>query len=180
MAAAFASRYARAFADVVTSAKLSTAKVDKELSDFSATLGDSRELREVFESPAFPLEKKIAILDKICQKLDAEPVLRNFLAVLISHDRIGAFEEVLAAYRAEIDRRTGVSEVQVISARKLEAAERKSLQEQIAQLAGNKVNANYEVDDALLGGAIVRIGSTVYDGSIRGQLDRLKEQLIAG
>ena len=62
----------------------------------------------------------------------------------------------------------------------LEAAERKSLQEQIAQLAGNRVNASYEVDDALLGGAIVRIGSTVYDGSIRGQLNRLKEQLIAG
>jgi F-type H+-transporting ATPase subunit delta len=176
----FASRYARAFADVVTSAKLDPAKVDKQLADFEGTWQGSTELREVFENPSFLLEKKIAILDKICEKLGAEKVVRNFLAVLISHDRISSVEEILAAYRVEIDRRTGVSEVRVVSARKLEAPERKALQEQIARLAGSKVSAHYEVDDSLLGGAIVRIGSTVYDGSVRGQLDRLKEQLVAG
>jgi F-type H+-transporting ATPase subunit delta len=176
----FASRYARAFADVVRAAKLAPSEVDQHLADFAATLAGSAELREVLENPSFPLEKKVAILDEICERIGAEPQVRNLLAVLVSHDRIASFPEILSAYRHEIDQRLGIAEVTIISARKLEAAERKGLQERITLLAGGKVRAEYEIDGSLLGGAIVRIGSKVYDGSVRGQLDRLKQLLVAG
>jgi F-type H+-transporting ATPase subunit delta len=176
----FASRYSRAFADVVFAARLDPVKIDQSLADFAATLNGSTDLREVLENPAFPLEKKVAILDSICEKLKAGHQVRNLLAVLVSHDRIASFAEILAAYRHEIDQRLGISEVRITSARELGAAERKGLQDRITLLAGGKVRAEYEVDGSLLGGAIVRIGSTVYDGSVRGQIDRLKQQLVAG
>ncbi len=176
----FASRYASALADVVASAHLDPAQVSQQLSDFGGTWQGSRELREVFENPSYPLDKKISILDQISPRIGAAPQVRNFLAVLISHDRIASFAEIYSAYLTEMDRRLGVSEVTVVSARKLEEGERNKLQEQIARLAGGQVHAQYEEDGSLLGGAIVRIGSTVYDGSVRGQLNRLKEELVAG
>jgi F-type H+-transporting ATPase subunit delta len=176
----FASRYARAFAEAVEDARLDSAEVDRQLSDFAFAWHESHELRQVFESPVFPAVQKVAVLDKLNERIGLSPLVRNFLAVLIDHDRIGSFDEVAAAYRGEIDRRQGIFEVNIVSARPLGEEERKALEDQVGQLAGGRVKASYREDPILLGGVIVTIGSTVYDGSVRGRLDRLKEELIAG
>jgi F-type H+-transporting ATPase subunit delta len=176
----FASRYARAFAEAVEDTKLDTAEVDRQLDDFAFAWNESQELRQLFENPVFPAEQKVAILDDLNQKIGLSPVVRNFIAVLISHDRIAAFSEVVSEYRREMDRRQGVLEADIVSARQLGEDERKELEAQVAQLAGGRVKAAYREDKTLLGGVIVTIGSTVYDGSVRGRLDRLKEELVAG
>ena len=176
----YASRYARAFADVVEAAKLDSADVDRQLEDFAATWNGSSELREVLNNPAVSSEYKVSILDKINTRMGCVPLVRNFLAVLINHNRLDAFDEVLAEFRREMHLRMGISEAHVITARKLDDAERRELEEQVAKLAGTRVSAKFEEDSSILGGAVVRIGSTVYDGSVRGTLSKLREQLIAG
>ena len=176
----YASRYARAFADVVESAKLDPAAVDQQLEDFAATWNGSAELREVLNNPAVASEPKVGVLDKINTRMGCIPLVRNFLAVLINHNRLEAFDEILAQYRREMHARLGISEAQVTTARKLDDAERRELEEQVAKLAGRQVSAKFDEDSSILGGAVVRIGSTVYDGSVRGSLSKLKAQLIAG
>ncbi len=176
----FAARYARAFAESVAASKLDPAAVSIQLDDFAAAWKESADLRQFFESPAFPPAQKVAFLDKLNEKLGLTPLVRNFLAVLIDHDRIGAVNEVIEAYRREMDQQQGIFEAEIVSARKLDENERRQLEAHVAQVAGGRVKANYREDKSLMGGAIVTIGSTVYDGSVRGRLDRLKEQLVAG
>src|SRR6266568_6869848 len=98
----YASRYARAFAEVVEAAKLDPADVDRQLEDFAATWNGSSELREVLNNPALSGESKVAILDKINTRLGCAPLVRNFLAVLINHNRLEGFDEVLAEFRREM------------------------------------------------------------------------------
>ncbi len=178
--AAFVSRYARAFLDVVTSARLDTAALDRQLADFEATWDGSAELRTFFENPAVSALQKVGILDKLNAKLGMQKELRNLLAVLINNDRIGHVHEVAAAYRAELQERLGIRQAEITTARELGADERKALLEGVGKLAGARVEASFTLDASILGGAVVRIGSTVYDGSVRGRLERLKETLVAG
>jgi F-type H+-transporting ATPase subunit delta len=176
----YASRYARAFADAVADAKLDPADVDRQLNDFSATWNGSMEMREALSNPAVSNEQKVAILDVINARMGCAPLVRNFLAVMINHGRLHAFDEILSEYRRETHRRLGISEAHVTTARTLDDNERRELEEQVAKLAGTKVSTQFTEDSSILGGAVVRIGSTVYDGSVRGKLSKLREQLIAG
>jgi F-type H+-transporting ATPase subunit delta len=180
MAAAFASRYARAFADVVTSAGLDAVALDRQLSDFLATWDGSKELRELFVNPAVPATQKVAVLDKLNTKMDLQKELRNLIAVLINNDRIGLVHEVAAAYRAEMQERMGIRQAEIVTARELSSKEREELLAGVGKLAGSRIEASFKLDKAIIGGTVVRIGSTVYDGSVRGRLERLKETLIAG
>jgi F-type H+-transporting ATPase subunit delta len=178
--AAFVSRYARAFADVVTSAKLDAVAIDAQWKDFLATWDSSAELRETFENPAVPAAQKVALLDRMNSKLGMQKELRNLLAVLINNNRISLVREVAAAYRVEMQERMGIRQAEVVTARELSEAERGPLVEVIGKVAGSRVEASFKLDKSILGGTVVRIGSTVYDGSVRGRLERLKEALIAG
>jgi F-type H+-transporting ATPase subunit delta len=178
--AAFASRYARAFADVVASAHLDTAAVDRQLDDFLATWNGSKELRDVFENPAIPAPQKVAILDSMNKKLGLQRELRNLIAVLINNDRVAHVREVVEAYRAEMQARLGIRQAEITTVRQLSEQERNSLLAGVGKLAGAPVEATFKLDENILGGTVVRIGSTVYDGSIRGRLERLREALVAG
>ncbi len=178
--AAYAAAYARALADVVIDSRLDVASVDSQLQDFASTLHDSRELGEVLSSPSFNLEKRVAILDSLNSKMNMGREVRNFIAVLMRNGRLHAFNEVLAEYRREINLRSGIADATVTSARKLDEGERHEIEQQAATLAGRQVRATFKEDRTLVGGMILRIGSTVYDGSVRGRLARLKDQLIAG
>ncbi len=178
--AAFASRYARAFADVIMSARLDAAAIDAQLTDFLATWDGSHELREVFENPALPAPQKVAILDKINARMGLQRETRNLIAVLINNDRIAQIHEVAAAWRAEMQERQGIRQAEITTARELSDGERGSLLDGVGKLAGAQVQATFKLDKNILGGTVVRIGSTVYDGSVRGRLERLKEALIAG
>jgi F-type H+-transporting ATPase subunit delta len=178
--AAFVARYARAFADVVTQEKLDTAAIDRQFNDFLATWDGSAELRELFVNPAVAAAQKIAVLDKMNVRLGLMKELRNLLAVLIKNDRIHDVRDVAAAYRAELQERQGVRSVEIVTARELSEQDRAGLVAGVGKLAGAKIQPSFKLDKSILGGTVVRIGSTVYDGSVRGRLERLKEALIAG
>jgi F-type H+-transporting ATPase subunit delta len=178
--AVFVARYARAFADVVTQEKLDTAALDRQLDDFLATWEASADLRELMVNPAIAALQKIAVLDEMNVKLKLQKELRNLLAVLIKNDRIGEVKEVAAAYRTEMQERQGIRPVEILTARALDDKDRVGLVAGVGKLAGAQIQASFKLDKSILGGTVVRIGSTVYDGSVRGRLDRLKEALIAG
>jgi F-type H+-transporting ATPase subunit delta len=176
----FAARYARAFADVVLGDGIPIEQVNAQLNDFLSTLEGSADLRQALFNPAVAADVRVRVIDALAPRLHLGREVRNFLAVLLRHDRMSAVEEIVAAYRAEVDRRQGISIVEVISARRLDADERFQMEQQVARLAGTQVRARFREDNGLMGGAVVRIGSTIYDGSVRGRLDRMKQELIAG
>ncbi len=178
--AAFVQLYARAFADVAEKTSLDPAKAMEELNAFGATFAESRDLREVLSNPSVVFEQKLRLLDALCARLGTNGATRNFLAVLLEHNRIGALSEILTETQLELDRRSGMAEAEVVTARELSAAERSELDSGIAKIVGSaKVRTRYRLDPSLLGGALVRVGSTVYDGSLKGQFQRLKTQLAA-
>lgn len=180
MVGAFAARYARAFADVAASGKLDATALDRQFRDFLATWDGSAELREVFLNPAVPAAQKIAVLDTLNAKMGLQRELRNLIAVLINHDRIGAVHDVATAWRAEMQERLGIRQAEIVTARDLSEGERAELVSGVVKLSGSRIEPTFNLDPAILGGTVVRIGSTVWDGSVRGRLERLKEALIAG
>lgn len=175
--AAVAGRYARAFADVVAEHKISPDKAVQELSEMAALFAESGELRNVLLNPAVEHTQKLALLDAIVKRLGATKLLRNFVAVLIDHKRILQFGEITEQVKQELERRAGIAEARVSSFRTLSEAEKKSLEKQLTAVTGKTVRATYSDDPGLLGGAVVRIGSTIYDGSVRGSLQRIKEEI---
>jgi F-type H+-transporting ATPase subunit delta len=177
--AAFAARYATAFLDIVTENRIDTGAVDRQLSDFLATWDGSTELRAFFTNPAIPAKQKVSFLDKLNAKLGLRKELRNLIAVLIDHGRIGHVGEVVEAYRRQLQEQLGIRPAEIVSARELSAEERDSLVAGIAKLAEGRIEPVFKLDKSILGGTVVRIGSTVYDGSVRGRLERLKEQLVS-
>ncbi|HYL15108.1 MAG TPA: ATP synthase F1 subunit delta [Terriglobales bacterium] len=174
---ALTSRYARAFVDVVLSARLDADKTLQELHTIAATAKSSLELRRVWESPAIPAEQKHALLDAIVKREAISRPVRNFIAVLIDHRRINLLDQVIKDFEQELNQRLGFAEAEIASARDLSDSERRALELQVEKLTGKKVRARYSQDSSLLGGAIVKLGSTIYDGSVKGQLERIREQL---
>lgn len=177
--AAVTSRYARAFVDVVFDLKLDVGKVREELRSVVDTVNANAELRDVWESPAITHDQKLAILDALAKRMGLVTAVRNFIAVLIDYGRIPMLPQIARQFEIELNQRLGIAEAQVVSARELSGDEKKLLETEIAKLTGKKVQAQYRTDSSVLGGAVVRIGSTIYDGSVRGQLQRMKEQLQA-
>ena len=175
---AIALRYAQAFAQVVESHKLDALATRQQLADFDDTLAESNALREVFSNPAIPSDQKLRVLDAIAARLGLLPQVRNFIAVIMHHERINELREILEEYRGLADEQAGLAEAEISTAHPLNPQDRHELEAQVARLAGGKIRASYREDPSLLGGAVVRIGSTVYDGSIRGQLLGLKQKLI--
>jgi F-type H+-transporting ATPase subunit delta len=176
--AAAASRYARAFAEVVIDLRIEPGEALQELNAIAALLKASAELHTVLQNPSVPHKQKLALLDAIVARQHGSRALRNFVAVLIDHRRLGQIEEIAQQFRHELNQRLGIAEAQVSSARELMPEEKHLLEKQMAAITGKVVQATYLRDASLLGGAIVRIGSTIYDGSVRGQLRKIRENLV--
>lgn len=170
-------RYARAFVDVVLDTRLDATRALQELRAIENAAQSSLDLRRVWESPAIPAEQKRRILDAIVAREGISRPVRNFMAVLIDHRRITLLSQVIRDFEVEMNRRLGFSEADIISARELSEAERRGLESRVEKLTGQKVRAHYSRDQSLLGGAVVKLGSTVYDGSVKGQLERIRERL---
>ena len=177
--AAVLGRYARAYAEVVVSHKLNPEKTVAEFEQMAEIINDSRELRNVLSNPAVSREQKLKLLDSIIQHIGATKMLRNFLAVLIDHRRIGKISDLLEQFKRELDRRMGIADAKVSSIRELTSAEKKSLEQQLAEITGKTVRATYSQDAGLLGGVMVRVGSTIYDGSVHGRLQRMRQELAS-
>jgi F-type H+-transporting ATPase subunit delta len=177
--ASVTSRYARAFADVVLDLRLDVGQVREELRAVVNAVTSNSSLKTVWESPAIPHDQKIGLLDAVSTRMGLVSAVRNLVAVIIDHGRISMLPQIARQFEAELNRRLGFAEAEVTSSRELSPEEKRALELQIAEMTGKKVQAQYSTDANILGGAMVKIGSTIYDGSVRGQLRRMKEQLSA-
>jgi F-type H+-transporting ATPase subunit delta len=171
-------QYANALADVALAQGVAE-PVAKQLHDFGAAYEESPELRTSLASPAVSIEAKHAVIEKIGARLAASKIIRNFLFVLADHRRTHLIPEVIAAFLEVIRQRQGVAEAEVSSAIELSAAQKKEMAATLARLTGKKIEAKYALDPTLLGGAVVRIGDTIYDGSLRNRLNEMRVRLAA-
>ena len=176
---AVASRYANALADVVSAGASAIRPEDavRELRSFEAALRESTELQNALITPAVPVARKRAVVGRIGDLLKISPIVRNFLFVLVDHRRIASLSEILHSLELVLDERLGFARAEVSSARELTEAQRAALNTQLTQLTGKRIRMHFAVDESLIGGAVARIGSTVYDGSVRGQLQALERRL---
>jgi F-type H+-transporting ATPase subunit delta len=178
---ALGNRYAQALADVVTAAG-ATVRADAavlQLRSFEALLAGSVELQNALTSPAVPPARKRAVVTQLGARLGLAQVSRNFLFVLIDHRRIGQLTEILHKFELIVDERLGFARAEVTSARALTDAQQAALSRQLGRVTGKQVRIRATVDESLIGGVVARIGSTVYDGSVRGQLAALGKRLGA-
>lgn len=173
------SRYAKALADAVLApgSGLDPAGVTAQLLGVEALLASAPELKHVMLSPAVASSKKRAVLAKLARELGLSRQVQNFLYVVIDKRRVGQLTEIREAFQAAIDGALGFVRAEVASAQPLNDTQRGQLQAEFEKVTGKKVRADYSVDGALIGGLVARIGSTVYDGSVRGQLEGLRRKL---
>src|SRR5271166_4486385 len=176
--AAVSSRYARALVEVVLEQRLDADVAREQLNSFAEAVRESADLRRVWESPAVPAEQKRALLDGIVSQMQAFKAIRNFMAVIIDHRRIPMLGDIVRQFGIELDAQLGFVEAEISSARQLSADEKRGLESQVERMTGKKVRSHYASDPGLLGGVVVRVGSTIYDGSVRGQLEKMKQELI--
>jgi F-type H+-transporting ATPase subunit delta len=175
----FAPRYAHAFAEVAEKKGLDLIAARQQMKDFVDLYASSHNLREVLEDPSIPSEQKLAVMDGIAERLGMFREVRNFLAIVMDHQRLPELDLILAAYDQVADAGLGVTDAQVTTVHELGHDERAALEAQVAKLAGTKIRVAYSLDPSLLGGALVKIGSTVYDGSVRTQLEQIKQALVS-
>ena len=178
---AVAARYANALADVVTAASSTLRPPDAlaELRAFQTALEASPELPNALVTPSVPIARKRAVVRRIADVLKLSRVAHNFLLVLIDHRRIADTAAIADAFEVVLDERLGFARAEVTSAAELDEPQRTALAAELERLTGKKIRARYAVDGSLIGGVVARIGSTVYDGSVRGQLHSIERRLSA-
>lgn len=171
-----ARRYASALADVIIE-RAEEAPVREELAAWERLLQGNPPLLEVFSNPTVPYEQKAKVLNELITRTGPRPTTANFLRVLLRNQRLSDLSQVNSKLAQVLDERAGVVSALVISARPVADLTRALLEEKLKQVTGKKVRLNFGTDQSLLGGTVTRIGSTVYDGSVRNQLSRLGEEL---
>jgi F-type H+-transporting ATPase subunit delta len=178
---AVASRYAGALVDVVLDPKSAVRPEQAlaELRSFEDTLGSSLELRHALASPAVSVARKRRIIERLGERAGLGRISRNFLFVLNHHRRMDALSGILDRFEVMLDERLGFSRAEVTSAHELNPQQRAQLQQELARMTGGNVKLRFAVNASLIGGVVARIGSTVYDGSVRGQLIALGRRLSA-
>lgn len=175
---AMAERYAGALVDVA----LENSEADQiktELSSFAALVRESPELHSFLANPAIARAAKHAAVQQLVARMGASRTLRNYLFVIVDHRRAGMLPEIEEAFARILDARRGITHAAVASAADLSAKERKELSAALSKLTGQNVQAQFATESDLIGGAVVRIGSTIYDGSVRAQLERLRVRMIS-
>jgi F-type H+-transporting ATPase subunit delta len=174
-----ASRYGNALGAVVFArgSGLEPRDVVDQLRRFEGLLRDSNDLRHVMFSPAVTASKKRGVISRLSGDLGLAPKVRNFLYVVVDHHRMDQLSGIREAFEASIDRNLGVVRADVISALDLEQGQRSALEAQLSKTVGQRVRMEFSVDKSLIGGVVARVGSVVYDGSVRGQLDAIRRRL---
>lgn len=176
---AVVNRYASALVDVVVSAGagIDAALAIQQLRLFETAIRSSPDLRTVLASPAVSIARKRLVIRRIAQALQVERIILNFLLVLNDHRRAAALSEVIDSFDLLLDERRGFKRAEVVSAYELTAEQRDTLSAELAALAGSQVRMRFAVDPELIGGVTARLGSRVYDGSVRGRLAVLRQRL---
>jgi F-type H+-transporting ATPase subunit delta len=175
---ALAERYAGALVDVAVEKKQAD-QVKQELADFAALVRESPDLQAFLANPSIARMAKHSAIEAIVTRMGASRTLRNYLFVIVDQRRAGMLIEIQEAFSRLLDARQGITQARVTSATELTAQERAELGAALAKLTGEKVLAQYTTDAALIGGSVVQIGSTIYDGSVRTQLERMRARMIS-
>jgi F-type H+-transporting ATPase subunit delta len=140
-------------------------------------IASSEDLRTTLSSPAVAPSKKRAVMKRLLEPMGLPEKVRNFVYVVIDHRRAHEFASIVDAYELLLDERLGFVAANISSAKELTDPQRQAIETQVSRLAGKKAKLKFSTDPALIGGVVARVGSTVYDGSVRGQLDRLRARL---
>jgi len=171
-------QYANALADIALE-QGAAEPVLKQLSEFGAAFAESAELRTFLAAPGVTREAKHAVIEQLAARMGASKIVRNFLFVMVDNQRAPLLPDILTAFQQVVRRRQGVAEADVSSAVKLSEAQKAQLLLTLESLTGKKIQAKYALEPELLGGAVVRIGDTIYDGSLRSRLNEMRTQLTA-
>lgn len=172
-------RYARALADVII-ARGETNAVSDELQTFADMIAGHSEMREMLANPVIPVDRKRAVLDALLARGPLRQTSNNFLRLLLANQRLHQLARILKSLERELDSRAGVLAADVTTARPISDLERERLRNRLGGMTGKEVRLKFDVDPDLIGGVVTRLGSVVYDGSVKNQLERMKEELIRG
>ncbi len=177
---AIATRYASALVDVVTGPKgTDAAPVPEQLRAFEALLTGSADLKNVLASPAVAAARKRAVVRQLADRLGVSNIVRNFLLVFTDHRRLPGLAQVIDSFEIQLDERLGFVRAELRTARELDERQKAALVDGLSRFTGKKIRARFAVEADLIGGVVAHIGSTLYDGSVRGELDSLARRLAA-
>ncbi|HTB10915.1 MAG TPA: ATP synthase F1 subunit delta [Bryobacteraceae bacterium] len=181
MLSAISTRYAKALVDVVTEpgSNINPQQAMEQLRQVAAMVSSSEDLRNALLSPAVSPGRKRAVMAKLTEPLNVHVKLRNFLYVVIDHRRVHEIPSMVEAFEVLLDEYLGFVRADVSSALPLNDSQKASLEAQLTRVAGKKAKPNFKTDPALVAGVVARVGSKVYDGSVRGQLERLRATLLS-
>lgn len=182
MSLAVASRYSRALAEVVFAPKSETKpeQVIAELESVLEAMAASPDLVRILRSPAVSLNAKRSLLEKLAAQMGASAITANLLKVVSDHNRIPILKEIKRTFQSVVDERHGVARAEITTAQPIAQEKKTQLEAALGRLSGKQILATYQQDDALIGGAVAKIGSMIYDGSVRGQLATLRRKLVNG
>ena len=173
-----ARRYASALADVLVD-RNEEAIVREELGAWEQLVQQNPLLLEALTNPTVPYDQKSKVLKELIAKSKVRPTTSNFLRLLLRNQRFGDLPQINAKLTEIMDERAGVVSADVTSARPISEPVKSALEQTLQQITNRRVRLNFATDETLLGGIVTRIGSTIYDGSVRSQLERLKQELAS-
>lgn len=170
--------YALALLDLAATGKIAAEQLRGELAQIGALLAESPALGSALANPAVPAAEKSQVLRTLAERLGWSRITRNFLGVVVARGRGGRLGAILAAFARLWRQRAGVAAADVVSARPLAAAERAAIEAALARAVGAQIEASYREDESLIAGFRARVGDRVFDGSLRGRLDRVRRRLM--
>ncbi|MBS1787196.1 MAG: ATP synthase F1 subunit delta [Acidobacteria bacterium] len=172
-----ANRYARALADVITE-RGEMKEVVAELNGFAGMMTGHEQLRDVFASPVISTERKRGVLNELLARMQLRQTTNNFLRLLLDNSRLHNLDQMLRALARELDARTNIVSAEITTARAISQQEEMMLADKLRAATGKQVRLQFRTDPAIIGGVVTRIGSLVYDGSIKTQLAQMKKRLL--
>lgn len=171
-----ARRYATALADVAIERR-EEREVQSEIEFWASLIESNPQLKEVFANPTIVYDQKCKVLEELISRTRVRETTGSFLRVLLKNQRLSQLRDVAARYSYVLDERAGVVAANVTTARPIPEELRNTLDEALASATGRKVRLSFTTDDKIIGGLVARIGSTIFDGSVQSQLERLSEDL---
>ena len=150
----------------------------EQLQRFAALLKEQPEARIFLENPTMAGERRNRMLKEISDALSFERRLTNFINILAERNRLPALDEIIQEYQRLLDEKMNIVRARVTSAGTLDPGQQRELAARLVQVTGKQVRMEVTVDPSLIGGVIAQVGSTVYDGSVRQQLQAFKSRLV--
>lgn len=172
-----AGRYAQALFELGIE-KDQVEPLGEALAELSRFFKDSAELRSVLLNPAIKLSERRDVIDAVAKKAQWPPLFRNFVMLLLDKDRLRHVGEIAKAYAIKMDDNLGRARARVTSAVALGDEDLETLKKRLGEMTGKDVVMTTDVDEELIGGVIARVGGTIYDGSVRTQLQRMREAIL--